>query len=275
MSYLHLPGRGSIPKVKYTLSAAAHSWLSTVQWPIWQLTFTRAPASRKLRRRSKVSPSCSAHSSTQPSFTSWWNGSKTFWKELEGMDHNNNDNNNNNNNNIINNNNNNNNSNDNVNDNHHKQVNHQEKSCKIMANQWIILHPYKCCVILGPLHPLKKTTHPEHSCLGNSLSVEFAQSKKCSFPACYPCKKSTCPLKGDHFKRKFHLPTINFQGISYFSHPHLLVTEGITHGHMQQRRILRIFGKFLHDFGGHVPLVGGGFHPEKHDGQSGTLPKTI
>ena len=87
-------------------------------------------------------------------------------------------------------------------------------------------------------------------------------------------KKSTCPLKGDHFKRKFHLPTINFQGISYFSHPHLLVTEGITHGHMQQRRILRIFGKFLHDFGGHVPLVGDGFHPEKHDGQRGTLPKT-
>lgn len=70
---------GSIPKVKYTPSAAADSLtLPFAKWPIWQLTFTRAPASRKLRRRSKVSPSCSAHSSTQPSFTSWWNGGWTF-----------------------------------------------------------------------------------------------------------------------------------------------------------------------------------------------------
>ena len=30
-------------------------------------------------------------------------------------------------------------------------------------------------------------------------------------------RKLTCPLKRDHLKRRFHLPTINFQRICYFS----------------------------------------------------------
>ena len=30
-----------------------------------------------------------------------------------------------------------------------------------------------------------------------------------------PSRKLTCPPKWHHFKRKFHLPTINFEGICY------------------------------------------------------------
>ena len=33
----------------------------------------------------------------------------------------------------------------------------------------------------------------------------------------FPRKMNECPLKRDHLKRKFHLPTINFRGISGIS----------------------------------------------------------
>ena len=44
-----------------------------------------------------------------------------------------------------------------------------------------------------------------------------------------PLWKLTCPLKPDHFKRRFHLTTISFQGICYFSGGNYSFTRNQVH----------------------------------------------